>query len=134
MMLKHILTFAATFYCLFMLQANGLAQTNPVEDWNMKTYYMVLLTNGPARTQDSTEATRIQTAHLANIGKLFDEKKLVLAGPFLDEGIFKGIFIFDVATPEEAEKLVLSDPAVAAGRLAYEIHPWMGPVFTISKK
>jgi uncharacterized protein len=133
-MKKYILTIMTAICCIFMLQTNALAQTNPIEDWHMKTYFMVLLKNGPIRTQDSTEVERIQTAHLANIGKMFDEKKLVLAGPFLDDGAFKGIFIFDVSTKEEAEKLVLTDPALIAGRLAFEIHPWMGPVISITKK
>ncbi|WP_157593110.1 YciI family protein [Rufibacter tibetensis] len=48
--------------------------------------------------------------------------KLTLAGPFLDNGDVRGIFIFNVNTIEEAEV----DPAVKAGRLIMESHPWYG--------
>lgn len=133
-MKKYILITALLVFCLFLQQSNCTAQSDPAGDWKLKTYYMVLLKSGPVRNQDSLEVEKIQNAHLANIGKLFDEKLLVLAGPFLDEGSYKGIFLFDVPTEEEAEQLVMTDPAVIAGRLSYEIHPWMGPVISISKK
>lgn len=54
------------------------------------------------------------------------EGKLVLAGPFLDGGELRGIFLFKVETLEEARALVETDPAVAAGRLKMELRPWYG--------
>lgn len=113
---------------VFSIVCSGLfAQSKIEKDWHMKQYFMVFLSEGPNRTQDSVTAAKIQEAHLNNITKLFDEKKLVLAGPFLDEGVIKGIFILDVPTIEEAEKLTSSDPAVQAGRLKMDIRPWYGP-------
>ena len=91
----------------------------------MKTYYMVFLKNGPNRNHDSVTAATIQAGHMANIQKLAAAKKLKVAGPFLDDGDLRGIFILDVATPEEAKRLTDADPAVQAGRLIMEIHPWM---------
>jgi uncharacterized protein YciI len=117
----------AAFCFLYFFAGNSQAQTNPVKNWQMKTYYMVILKTGPNRNQDSIITARIQATHLANIGKLYDDKKLVLAGPFIDDSPLAGIFIFDVATQEEADKLASADPAVIAGRLIYEIHPWYGP-------
>jgi uncharacterized protein YciI len=49
---------------------------------------------------------------------------LAIAGPFGDDGDWRGIFILDVATVEEAKAQVDRDPAVQAGRFVYEIHPW----------
>jgi uncharacterized protein len=126
-MKKHLIQFLAVSFCLLLLQSKATAQTNPVKDWKMKTYYMVILKTGPHRDQDSSAAKQIQDAHLANMGKMFDDKKLVLAGPFMDDSQLAGIFIFDVATQEEADKLAAADPAVKAGRLIYEVHPWYGP-------
>lgn len=52
--------------------------------------------------------------------------KLFLAGPFLDNGEMRGIFVFAVETLAEAEALTAADPAVESGRLSMELHPWYG--------
>lgn len=92
----------------------------------MKQYFMVFLTTGQNRTQDNITAAKIQEGHLGNITRLFNEKKIVLAGHFLDNGKYKGIFIFDLPTEEEVRQLLQTDPALNEGRLDYEIHPWYG--------
>ena len=90
----------------------------------VRQYFFVMLTSGQSRDQDSVAAATIQAAHMANINKLYYEGKLKVAGPFGDEGNWRGIFIFDCAGKEEVEALLKTDPAIATGRLAYEIHPW----------
>ncbi|MCB0503762.1 MAG: hypothetical protein KDD32_13855, partial [Bacteroidetes bacterium] len=72
------------------------------------------------------EAIALQKAHLDNIGRLAEEGKLVVAGPFLDEGELRGIYIFNVETMEEAKALTESDPAIQAGSLVMELKPWYG--------
>lgn len=112
-----------------------IAQTKIEEEFQMKQYFMVFLKAGLNRTQDSATAAKIQHGHLHNISRLFEEKKMVLAGPFMDEGMYKGIFIFDVTTSDEVIQLLQTDPAIKSGRLDYEIHPWYGPGnITIGKK
>ncbi len=94
----------------------------------MTTAYLGFLKRGTKWTAEKTPATEaIQKAHLANIGRLADTKKLVVAGPFGDNGDLRGIFVFKVASIEEAKKLAETDPAVQAGRLEIEMHPWMVP-------
>jgi uncharacterized protein YciI len=61
---------------------------------------------------------------MANINKMAESGKLQIAGPFGDDGNWRGIFIFDVATEEEVKELLKDDPAIQSGRLAFEIHPW----------
>lgn len=104
-----------------------LAQRNIADEFQMKPYFMIFLKAGATRGQDSITVAKIQQGHLNNIERLMNEKKMVLAGPFLDEGAYKGIFIFDVDTEEEVRQLLETDPAVKTGRLAYEVHPWYGP-------
>lgn len=99
----------------------------------MKQYYFVLLTKGNNRTQDSATAQQIQKAHLENIGRLSKEGKIIVAGPFGDDGNWRGIFIFDAASKEEVEQLLKSDMAISSGRLSYEIHPWWAQTGTVFK-
>src|SRR5437899_8620062 len=92
---------------------------------NMEQVFLVLLKKGPKSTkEDSPERKAIQEAHRANIRAMWQARKLVIAGPMGDEGDLRGIFIFRVPKLEEAQALLASDPAVKAGRLVGEIHPW----------
>ena len=95
---------------------------NPADQ--LRQYWFVMLTRGENRTHDSATAVKIQAGHLANITRLYYEGKIKVAGPFGDNGHWRGIFIFDCNTKEEVEGLLKTDPAIAAGRLGYEIHPW----------
>ena len=94
----------------------------------LTTAYLCLLNRGQKWTPEHTPATQqLQEAHLANIKRLATLKKLVVAGPFGDDGNLRGIFVFRVATLEEARSLAETDPAVQAGRLAIDMHPWLVP-------
>ena len=101
------------------------AQENNPPQWDLKSYQMVFLYRGENRDQDSLETEKIQSAHLANIQKLMDEGKMIVAGPFLDNQDLRGIFIFDCESVDEVVELLNTDPAIIAGRLSYEIRPWM---------
>lgn len=103
-----------------------LAARLGADDYGMRPYVMALLKAGPNRDQDSTMAAQLQQAHMANIARMADEGLLVLAGPFMDEGALRGIYVFNVATVEEARALTETDPAIQAGRLEMELHPWYG--------
>jgi uncharacterized protein YciI len=88
--------------------------------------YFAFLTRGEKWTPERTPQTEaVQKAHLANINRLAEMKKLVVAGPFGDNGRLRGIFVFKVATLEEAKELANTDPAVQAGRLALDVRPWL---------
>jgi len=104
----------------------ALAAKLKADDEGMRTYVMAFLKAGPNRERPSDEAQKLQAAHRANIRRLAAEGKLVLAGPFADNGELRGIYIFDVATVAEAEALTRTDPAILAGQLVMELHPWYG--------
>ena len=94
----------------------------------LMTAYLAFLVRGDKWTPEKTPETEaIQKAHMDNINRLAEMKKLVVAGPFGDNGMLRGIFVFRVNSIEEARELAATDPAVKAGRLALQIHPWLVP-------
>jgi uncharacterized protein YciI len=94
----------------------------------MTTAYIGFLSRGAKWTPEKTPQTEeLQKAHMANIHRLADMKKLVVAGPFGDNGQLRGIFVFRVASLEEAKELAATDPTVQAGRLSIDMHPWLVP-------
>lgn len=100
----------------------------PAKPLKLTQTFLAFLTRGEKWTAERTPATEeIQKGHMANINKLAEMKKLVAAGPFGDNGRLRGIFVFRVASLQEAKALTATDPAVQAGRLAMDILPWMVP-------
>ena len=100
----------------------------PAKPMKLTQTFFAFLTRGDKWTPEKTPATEeIQKGHMANINRLAEMKKLVAAGPFGDNGRLRGIFVFRVGSLEEAKALTATDPAVQAGRLAMDIHPWMVP-------
>jgi uncharacterized protein len=102
--------------------AKQITQNNPA----MKQYWFVMLVKGKDRDKitDTTVLNKLQEGHMANIRAMAAQGKLMVAGPFGDDGYWRGIFIFDAASKEEVIALLQNDPAIKAGRLDYEIHPW----------
>lgn len=133
-MIRFFLTaiFVTISFCCFSQAPNKtvydetLARKLGADQYGMKTYVMAFLKTGPHRLQDSAARVKLQMAHLKNIQRLAAEGKLVVAGPFLDDQPIKGIFIFNVSAIEEAKKLTETDPAIKAGSLVMELHPWYG--------
>lgn len=96
------------------------------DEYGMKKYVMAFLKSGSNRDLTKEERMSLQKAHLKNIVRMAEEGKLVLAGPFFSTGEIRGIYIFDVQSLEEAEKLTNSDPAIRAGSLEMELKEWYG--------
>jgi len=105
-----------------------LATSLGADKYGMKGYTIVMLTPGTTKIEDKGKMADLMKGHLANIGKLADEGKLVVAGPFLEQNKenYRGMFIFNTKSKEEAEQWVKSDPAVAAGVFSYEAFAWYG--------
>jgi uncharacterized protein YciI len=122
----RIITISLILLISILALSSSFAQDDSLEPkYEMTTYYMTFLKKGPKWSPEVTEETKkVQAAHLANIEKLVDEGKMILAGPFLDEWEVRGIFVYKVDSMEEAIALTEQDPAVIAGRLALEVHPW----------
>ncbi|MBC7889866.1 MAG: hypothetical protein H7Z13_18475 [Ferruginibacter sp.] len=91
----------------------------------VERYWFILIKTGPKNDFDSVARAKLFAGHMANINKLYDEGILKVAGPFGKNDLaLRGIFIVDCSTKEEAEKITLSDPAIAAGLFSVDIVPW----------
>jgi uncharacterized protein YciI len=103
-----------------------LAKKLGADELGMRQYVLVFLKKGPNRLTDSLARAKLQKAHLENIGRLAKMGKLILAGPFMDNQEIRGIYLFAVSSVEEAKEFTQTDPAVKAGSLIMELHPWYG--------
>ncbi len=125
---------------LLLLCVAGFAQkkepkTFKMGEYTIKQYYFVMLTKGARRGEikDTAVINKLQAGHMDNMDRLAKEGKLMLAGPFGDDGNWRGIFVFDAASEEEVKSLLATDPAIKAGRLDYEIHPWYTAMNSVFK-
>ncbi len=122
----HFLAGCALLCATLPVRAEEAKAAPAKPEYEMTTYYFALLTAGPnAGTGTPEERSKIMAGHLANIQRLHEAGKILVAGPFADNGAWRGIFIYKCASLEEAQALAATDPAVQVGRLKVEIHPWM---------
>jgi len=104
-----------------------LAKKLGADDYGMKPYVLVILKTGENKTTDKEETNRLFRGHMENMQRLVKEGKLIVAGPLgKNDKTYRGIFILDVPTVEEAGDLVQTDPAIKAKLLDVELFPWYG--------
>ncbi len=102
-----------------------LAKKLGADEYGMKTYVFVMLKRGKVQFE-AEKRKRLIDGHMKIVGKLAEAGKLVLSGPFMDVKDWRGIYIFDVRSVEEAQKLVETDPSIKEGVFEVEFHPWYG--------
>lgn len=137
-----ILPLLVALFVVLLCPREAQAQTMPIDTagfqtflhqtgdttYLMKQYFMCFLKSGPKRDQDAEQAADIQERHLAHLSELAANRKICFAGPFADDSGIQGVVIFSTPTYEEAVTLATADPAVKAGRLVVEIHPFWAAV------
>lgn len=105
----------------------ALADSLGADEYGMKKYVLVILKTGPAVMKNKAKTDSLFAGHMANIGRLADAGKLVVAGPMSkNDKKYRGIFILAAKSKEEALALLATDPAVHGGLLAAELYEWYG--------
>ena len=94
---------------------------------NIKQFWLAILKTGPKDKviTDSMERSKIFAGHFSNMKRLHEEGILKAAGPFgKNDFTWRGLFILDCKTKEDAENYVKTDPSVIAGIFIVDIVPW----------
>ncbi|WP_119079779.1 YciI family protein [Chitinophaga alhagiae] len=105
----------------------ALADSLGADDYGMKMYVLVMLKTGANTTADKKAIDSLFRGHMANINRLVKNGKLVVAGPLgKNDKTYRGIFILNAATLNEAQALLQTDPAVQSGLLDAEMYEWYG--------
>ena len=104
-----------------------LADSLGADDYGMKMYVLTILKTGTNKNIDKARLDAAFQGHIKNIGRLAQIGKLVVAGPIeKNDKEYRGIFILNARTVEEASILLSTDPAVREKYLDAEFFPWYG--------
>ena len=128
------------FFILFVLGTIPLAaqDINPAydsalakklggDDYGMKRYVLVILKTGKNDVKDTLLRDSLFAGHFANINRLADAGKLIVAGPLVkNDNQYRGIFILNVPTFEEANELLKADPTIKEHIFDVELYRWYG--------
>lgn len=128
-----LVLFCFLFYTVNLAQKQNvqydstLAKSLGADNYGMKSYIFVILKTGTAVIDKKETRDSLFAGHMKNISRLVKENKLIVAGPFGKNDLqYRGLFILDVKTIEEARELVNTDPAIAAKIFDVELIPWYG--------
>lgn len=104
-----------------------LAESLGGDDYGMKMYILAILKTGTNKTEDKEKLNELFKGHMDNINRLAKDGKLIVAGPLKkNDKNYRGIFILNVKTTEDANALLLTDPAVKEKLFDVEIFEWYG--------
>lgn len=104
-----------------------LAKKVGADDYGMKQYVLVILTTGPAAITDKKTVDSLFRGHMANMDVLAKDSRLVVAGPFGKNDMkYRGLFVLNTKSIDDAKAWVATDPAVKAGLLDAMYVNWYG--------
>ncbi len=105
----------------------ALAKKYEAAENGMKMYVLVILKTGTNTTATKAETDSAFAGHMANIGRLVKINKLIVAGPLgKNDKTYRGIFILNTKSLDEAKEILATDPAVKAKLLDTDIMNWYG--------
>ncbi len=116
-------TIFATALLLLVAISSCASRTEAAQQ---RVYTLVLLRTGPKNGQlPAAENRQAMDGHFSNMGRLAEEHKLVVAGPYgdtLHDKALQGLFVINSAKRAEAAEWAGSDPATRAGLFEQDYH------------
>lgn len=104
-----------------------LAESLGGDEYGMKMYVLAILKTGTNKIENKETLNELFKGHMDNINRLATEGKLIVAGPLKkNDKNYRGIFILNVKTIEEANALLLTDPAIKEKLFEVEVFEWYG--------
>ena len=126
------------FFLVLLATVCGAQNPNPAYDSalaaklggderGMKRYMLVILKTGTNQNTDQAFLDSCFAGHFSNMDRLVKEGKLIVAGPISkNDKTYRGIFILNVSTMEEAQAILQTDPAIHSKILDTEVYQWYG--------
>lgn len=104
-----------------------LAKKYGADERGMKSYVLVILKTGSSTITDKAFIDSCFSGHRNNINRLVKSGQLIVAGPLgKNENTYRGIFILNTMTLEEAAELMQTDPAIKEKLLEPILFKWYG--------
>lgn len=104
-----------------------LARSLGADDYGMKSYILVILKTGSNQITDKVLRDSLFAGHMRNINHLAEEGKLIVAGPLgSNENAYRGIFILNTNSEQEAREMLQTDPVIREKVLAADLYKWYG--------
>lgn len=115
---------------LALLPACGSAAARDEADlaWEGRTvrdYVFVFIRTGPLRTPTPEQSQEAMQGHFTNMGRLADEGKLLIAGPYADPRPtpdHRGLLVMDETEVAKGLELANTDPAAEMGVFVMSAH------------
>lgn len=105
----------------------ALAKQYRADDYGMKMYVLVMLKSGTNTSESKAKTDSLFAGHMANMNRLVKINKLIVAGPLSkNDKSYRGIFILNTKSLDEAKELIATDPAIKAKLLDVELFNWYG--------
>lgn len=116
-MIARLLT--VLFVCLLLPACGSVPGRGAASDERpVRDYVFVLIKTGPLRAPTPEQSQEAMRGHFANMGRLAEEGKLLIAGPLIEprsDPDHRGIFVMDETETTRGLELAQTDPAVRMG-------------------
>ena len=105
----------------------ALADSLGADERGMKMYVLVILKTGPRPEVSAAMRDSLMKGHFGFIDGMAAKGLLVMAGPLQKNyKQYRGIYIFNVKTVEEARAMADKDPSIQAGYFDIELYGYYG--------